>query len=188
MFVFRQGYRSLSRNLTRCSNTMSSFRYFSSRQLKESYDNVIVEKPEEGGGRVAVVKLHRPKAMNALNDDLFEDLIHATSALDNDKSVRCMVLTGSTPKAFAAGADISEMRSRTFEEVYSTDMFAEWQQVSKLGGTPIIAAVSGYCLGGGSELAMMCDIMVCSKSAKVSCLLAFWFLPLLRCDKRIRFA
>lgn len=101
-----------------------------------------------------------------LNDALFEDLIHATSVLDKDESVRCMVLTGSTPKAFAAGADISEMKSKTFEEVYSTDMFSEWQQVSKLGGTPIIAAVSGYCLGGGSELAMMCDIIVCSKGAK----------------------
>lgn len=179
MFTLRQGTRSLLHNFARCSNlsytkttptatTINSFRVFSSAQLKESYDNVIVEKPEEYDGRVAVVKLHRPKAMNALNDALFEDLIHATSVLDKDETVRCMVLTGSTPKAFAAGADISEMKSKTFEEVYSTDMFAEWQQVSKLGGTPIIAAVSGYCLGGGSELAMMCDIIVCSKGAKVS--------------------
>jgi len=171
MFAWRQGTRLLSRNLAHTKSvpkatTIKSFRLFSSGQLKESYDNVIVEKPEECDGRVAVVKLHRPKAMNALNDALFEDLIHATSVLDNDESIRCMVLTGSTTKAFAAGADISEMKSKTFEEVYSTDMFAEWQQVSKLGGTPIIAAVSGYCLGGGSELAMMCDIIVCSKSAK----------------------
>ena len=117
---------------------------------------------------MAVIKLHRPEALNALNDALFADLIHATSVLDEDESVRCMVLTGSTPKAFAAGADISEMKDKSFEEVYTTDMFAEWQTVSELGGTPIIAAVSGYCLGGGSELAMMCDILVCSKSAKVS--------------------
>mmetsp|Transcript_18143 Transcript_18143/g.37401 ORF Transcript_18143/g.37401 Transcript_18143/m.37401 type:complete len:306 (-) Transcript_18143:182-1099(-) len=176
MFTLRQGTRSLSRNIARCANlsnskatstvtTINSFRSFSSG-LKESYENVIVEKPEEAGGRVAVVKLHRPRAMNALNDALFEDLIHATSVLDKDESVRCMVLTGSTPRAFAAGADISEMKSKSFEEVYSIDMFAEWQQISKLGGTPIIAAVSGFCLGGGSELAMMCDIVVCSKGAK----------------------
>ena len=181
MFLSNQGSRLLSRNFARWSihtNTTAAvstnpFRSFSSF-LKESYENIIVETPEEGGGRVAVVKLHRPRAMNALNDALFEDLIHATSALDKDNDVRCMVLTGSTPKAFAAGADISEMKDKSFEEVYSVDMFAEWQQVSKLGGTPIIAAVSGYCLGGGSELAMMCDIMVCSNSAKV-CISAFFF-------------
>jgi len=178
MFLSREGTRFISRKVVRCissskSNkntalaaaTISSFRSFSSG-LQESYENIIVEKPEEGGGKVAVVKLHRPKAMNALNDALFKDLIHATRVLDEDETIRCMVLTGSTPKAFAAGADISEMKDKTFEEVYMVDMFAEWQQVSKLGRTPIIAAVSGFCLGGGSELAMMCDIMVCSKGAK----------------------
>jgi len=177
MFLSQQGTRFFSRNLARWSvanqaitsatttTTKGPFRCFSSG-LKESYENIIVETPEEGGGKVAVVKLHRPKALNALNDALFEDLIHATSVLDKDEDIRCMVLTGSSQKAFAAGADISEMKDKTFEEVYNTDMFSEWQTVSKLGGTPIIAAVSGYCLGGGSELAMMCDIMVCSKSAK----------------------
>lgn len=134
--------------------------------LKESYDNIIVEKPEEGDGKVAVIKLHRPKAMNALNDALFQDLIHATKVLDEDERVRCMIVTGSTKRAFAAGADISEMRHKTFEEVYKVDMFSEWQEISKLGGTPIIAAISGYCLGGGNELAMMCDIMVCARGAK----------------------
>jgi enoyl-CoA hydratase/carnithine racemase len=177
MFLSRYGIRSLSGNLARLGSRISNrttglqaanpllCRNFS-MALEESYENIIVEKPEEGGGRVAVIKLNRPKALNALNDALFADLIHATSVLDDSEDIRCMVLTGSTPKAFAAGADISEMKSKTFEEAYTTDMFAEWQEISKLGGTPIIAAVSGYCLGGGSELAMMCDIVVCSKDAK----------------------
>jgi len=177
MFLSRYGTRSLSGNLARLGSRISnhttglqaanklSCRNFS-MALEESYENIIVETPEEGGGRVAVIKLNRPKALNALNDALFADLIHATSVLDDSEDIRCMVLTGSTPKAFAAGADISEMKSKTFEEAYTTDMFAEWQEISKLGGTPIIAAVSGYCLGGGSELALMCDIVVCSKDAK----------------------
>ena len=193
MFLSRQGTRFISGKVARCISiskinrntslaaaTTSSFRSFSSG-LQESYENIIVEKPEEGGGKVAVVKLHRPKALNALNDALFKDLIHATRVLDEDETIRCMVLTGSTPKAFAAGADISEMKDKTFEEVYMVDMFAEWQQVSKLGGTPIIAAVSGYCLGGGSELAMMCDIMVCSKGAKVSLIYFLSSLPICVC-------
>jgi len=178
MFLSRYGTRSLSGNLGRLGSRISNHttglqaanklllcRNFS-MALEESYENIIVETPEEGGGRVAVIKLNRPKALNALNDALFADLIHATSVLDDSEDIRCMVLTGSTPKAFAAGADISEMKSKTFEEAYTTDMFAEWQEISKLGGTPIIAAVSGYCLGGGSELALMCDIVVCSKDAK----------------------
>ena len=174
MFLSRQGARFVSRRIPCCtvrnnvlpSFTIGFYRNFSS-SLKESYDNIIVEKPEEGNGKVAVIKLHRPKAMNALNDELFKDLIHATSVLDKDQNIRCMVLTGSTPRCFAAGADISEMKDMKFEEVYRTDMFSEWQEVSKLGGTPIIAAVSGYCLGGGNELAMMCDIIVCARGAKV---------------------
>lgn len=99
---------------------------------------------------------------------LFSDLIHATSVLNssNDNDVRCLILVGSTPKAFAAGADISEMKDKSFEDVYNNDMFEEWQQISKLNGVPTIAAVSGFCLGGGNELAMMCDIMVCAKNAK----------------------
>lgn len=165
MFLSRQSSRFLVRH-TVGRNVVAIRNLSSSSSLKESYDNIIVEKPEEANGTVAVVKLHRPKAMNALNDELFRDLIHATKVLDEDETVKCMILTGSTKRCFAAGADISEMRHRTFEEVYKTDMFAEWQQVSRLGGTPVIAAISGYCLGGGNELAMMCDIMVCAKGAK----------------------
>jgi len=136
--------------------------------LKESYDNIIVDSsPEGGNGKIAIIKMNRPKALNALNDELFTDLIHATTAINNDTNVRCLILTGSTSKAFAAGADISEMKDKNFEDVYRNDMFAEWQEISKRStSTPIIAAISGYCLGGGNELAMMCDIMVCTKNAK----------------------
>jgi len=163
----------LSRTVTRSTTTAAAaasrgicrsglrFLSSSSSSLKDSYDNIIVETKNDD--TVALITLNRPKALNALNDALMDDLLHATSVLDQNQ-VRCMVLTGSS-KAFAAGADISEMKSKQFEDCYRTDMFAEWQGVSKLK-TPIIAAVSGYCLGGGCELAMMCDLMVCSESAK----------------------
>ena len=138
------------------------FRYLSSSSsstLKESYDNILVDITETGDAtnkNIALITLNRPKALNALNDALFDDLLHATKVLDDDASIRCMVLTGSK-KAFAAGADISEMKDKMYEECYATDMFSEWQQISKLR-TPIIAAVSGFCLGGGCELAMMTDM------------------------------
>jgi enoyl-CoA hydratase len=128
---------------------------FSTSALKDSYENILVTLPADG---VGLITLNRPKALNALSDALFEDLLHATSAFDNDPSIGCLILTGSK-KAFAAGADISEMQSKEFEDVYGGDMFAQWQELSKLN-KPTIAAVSGYCLGGGCELAMMCDIMV----------------------------
>ena len=195
MFLSRQGSRFLSRVVNssnnivlRCTSTSilsssslssvmiigSSYDRNSSSMtttttLKESYDNIIVDSsPEGGNGKIAMIKMNRPKALNALNDELFTDLIHATTAINNDTNVRCLILTGSTSKAFAAGADISEMKDKNFEDVYRNDMFAEWQEISKRStSTPIIAAISGYCLGGGNELAMMCDIMVCTKNAKV---------------------
>ena len=139
----------------------STVRYNSS-SLKDSYDNILVDKQEEDG--VALITLNRPKALNALSDALLADVMHATAALDIDPSIGCMVLTGSK-KAFAAGADISEMKSKSFEDVYGSDMFSEWQVLSLLQ-KPILAAVSGFCLGGGCEVAMMCDLMVCSESAK----------------------
>jgi hypothetical protein len=159
-------------------NSSSSSSTTTTTTLKESYDNIIVESsPEGGNGKIAIIKLNRPKALNALNDELFTDLIHATNAINNDNNVRCLILTGSTSKAFAAGADISEMKDKNFEDVYRNDMFAEWQDISKCSAsTPIIAAISGYCLGGGNELAMMCDIMVCTKNAKVRLRLRFVFL------------
>ena len=152
-------------------NSMKAF--FSSSHipdgLKDSYNNIIVDcQPpidENTRSGIATITLNRPKALNALNSELFDDLIHATSTLDNDDTIGCLILTG-TEKVFAAGADISEMSNKQFENVYESDMFVEWQNVSKLKCTPIIAAVSGYCLGGGCELAMMCDVILGSKNAK----------------------
>jgi enoyl-CoA hydratase/carnithine racemase len=141
----------------------SSRRRFLSTLLRDSYENILVDVHTDD--KTALITLNRPKALNALSDGLLKDVLHATHALDKDPSIRCFVLTGST-KAFAAGADISEMHTRGFEEAYSTDMFSEWQQLSKLTSTPWIAAVSGFCLGGGCEVAMMSDILVASESAK----------------------
>ena len=142
----------------RCHHTAGT----TESKLKDSYENLLVEYQPKPG--VGLITLNRPKALNALSDGLFQDLLHASKALNDDPTIGCMVLTGS-PKAFAAGADISEMQSKTFEEVYSHDWISQWQGFSKLS-KPVIAAVSGYCLGGGCELAMMCDFIVASESAK----------------------
>ena len=129
--------------------------------LKESYDNIIVSQPAPG---VALLTLNRPKALNALCDALLSDLIHASAHFDSSPDTGCIVITGSD-KAFAAGADIKEMQSRTFSECYARDMFKEWGEIAEIR-TPVITAVSGFALGGGCELAMMGDIMVCSESAR----------------------
>lgn len=114
---------------------------------------------------VSLITLNRPDAMNALNDQLLTELAAAlVEAQDNDK-VRCIVLTGSE-KAFAAGADISMMRDKTFVDVFTSDLFtAETDQIMRVR-KPIIAAVAGYALGGGCELAMMCDFIICADNAK----------------------
>ena len=118
---------------------------------------------EQRGG-VGLVTLHRPKALNALCDALFDDLLHATTAMDQDDGIGCLVLTGSK-KAFAAGADISEMKDRDFAHAYGRNMFAGWADVTR-ASKPIIAAVNGYALGGGCELAMMCDMIIAGQGAK----------------------
>ncbi|EED91921.1 predicted protein, partial [Thalassiosira pseudonana CCMP1335] len=115
------------------------------------------------GGGVGLITLHRPKALNALCDALFDDLIHAINAFEDDEDIGCVVITGS-PKAFAAGADIEEMAKREFATVYKKNMFSQWADVTK-ASKPIIAAVNGFALGGGCELAMMCDIILAGSNA-----------------------
>jgi enoyl-CoA hydratase/carnithine racemase len=111
-----------------------------------------------------LITLNRPKALNALCDGLLADVIHAASVFDQDNNIGAIVLTGSE-KAFAAGADIKEMSSRNYVECYTGNLFENWTDITKIR-KPTIAAVSGYALGGGCELAMMCDIMIASETAK----------------------
>ena len=115
-------------------------------------------------GKVGIITLNRPKALNALCDALLKDLIHAARAFDSDDNIGAIILTGSE-KAFAAGADIKEMSTRTYVDCYINNQFENWTDITKIT-KPTIAAVSGYALGGGCELAMMCDIMIAAENAK----------------------
>ncbi|WP_231626580.1 enoyl-CoA hydratase-related protein [Streptomyces apocyni] len=114
-------------------------------------------------GRVVTVRLHRPAVRNALSHAVLTDLLDALRPLDRDPGVGCFVVTGS-PEVFAAGADIREMADRTASEMADDDYFAGWEEFAALR-TPKIAAVSGYALGGGCELAMMCDLVIAGRSA-----------------------
>ena len=116
-------------------------------------------------GGYAVLQLNRPEVLNALNMKLMEELVDALKILDNDAEVRCIILTGNE-KAFAAGADIKEMAGASAVAMLSRDQFARWDGIRKVK-KPIIAAVSGFALGGGCELMMTCDIVIASETAKI---------------------
>jgi len=125
------------------------------------YENILVETR----GRVGLVRLNRPKALNALNDALMDELGRALAAFDADEEIGAIVLTGSD-KAFAAGADIAAMKDWGYRDVYMGDYITRnWEPIGSIR-KPIIAAVAGYALGGGCELAMMCDILIAADSAK----------------------
>jgi enoyl-CoA hydratase len=113
---------------------------------------------------IAVVRLNRPEARNALSDALMDELVAALAELDADGGIRCIVLAGDD-QAFAAGADIAELAASTAVELYQAPRVARWDAIRKLS-TPLVAAVSGWCLGGGCELAMTCDVMVASDRAR----------------------
>jgi enoyl-CoA hydratase len=118
----------------------------------------------ETRGRVGLITLHRPKALNALNATVMNEVTAALAAFDADEAIGAIVLTGSE-KAFAAGADIKEMNDLDYPEVFLKDWFGGWTKVSAVR-KPIIAAVAGYALGGGCELAMMCDIIIAADNAR----------------------
>jgi enoyl-CoA hydratase len=118
----------------------------------------------ERDGSVAVVQLNRPEALNALSDELMEQLVDTLTELDRDDKTRCIVL-GGNDKAFAAGADIGELARASAIDLYYQRRIERWDAIRGLW-TPLVAAVSGYCLGGGCELAMACDLIVASESAK----------------------
>jgi enoyl-CoA hydratase len=125
-----------------------------------SYETILVEQRDA----VTLVTLNRPDALNALNSQVLADLVAAFAAYDADESQRCLVITGSE-KAFAAGADIKEMAAKGFAEMYGSDLFAGYDRITATR-KPWIAAVAGYALGGGCELAMMADFIIAADSAK----------------------
>jgi enoyl-CoA hydratase len=121
---------------------------------------VLIERDEP----IAVVRLNRPEQLNALSNQLMGELVGALENLDADEAVRCIVLTGDE-RAFAAGADISELRDTPTLELYFGARLEKWDAIRKVR-TPLIAAVSGYCLGGGCELALACDLIIASETAQ----------------------
>ena len=125
-----------------------------------AYETILVEQRD----RVGIITLNRPKVLNALNQKLTEELLAAAETFDRDPAIGCIVITGSE-KAFAAGADINEMQDQSFIDMYASDWFSVWDRLAAVR-TPLVAAVAGFALGGGCELAMICDVILAADTAK----------------------
>ena len=125
-----------------------------------TYETILVDRD----GRVGTITLNRPQALNALNSQVMNEVTAAAAEFDADPSIGAIIITGSA-KAFAAGADIKEMADLSFAEVFAADFFAAWSKLAAVR-TPTIAAVAGHALGGGCELAMMCDLLIAADTAK----------------------
>ncbi len=130
-----------------------------------TYETLLTEVQGTGERRIGVIRLNRPKQLNALSDTLMDELGQALKAFDADDAIGCIVLTGSD-KAFAAGADISQLASHDFASAYKTDLITRnWEHIRQVR-KPVIGAVAGFALGGGCELAMMCDIVIAADTAR----------------------
>ncbi|ERE78000.1 enoyl-CoA hydratase [Cricetulus griseus] len=148
-----------------CSSLLSSVRCPELRRFASgaNFQYIITEKKGKNSS-VGLIQLNRPKALNALCNGLIEELNQALETFENDPAVGAIVLTGGE-KAFAAGADIKEMQNQTFQDCYSSKFLSHWDQITRVK-KPVIAAVNGYALGGGCELAMMCDIIYAGEKAQ----------------------
>ncbi len=137
--------------------------YSNQQENSHKFKNILTEIKGEKKN-IGFIQLHRPKALNALCGELIDELTVALKAFDKDPAISCVILTGST-RAFAAGADIKEMQDKEFHKIYMENFLENWSLVSTIR-KPIIAAVNGFALGGGCELAMMCDIIIAGDKAE----------------------
>src|SRR5688572_13903145 len=158
--VAGRGNRRNARRIVRAATRNAALDALPGDRTMTEYETILVKQRDA----VTLVTLNRPQALNALNNQVLSELIEAFAAYDADPSQRCLVLTGSE-KAFAAGADIKEMQQQGFADMYSTNHFGGWEQVT---GTrkPWLAAVAGFALGGGCEVAMMADFIIAADTAK----------------------